>query len=384
MKSIFLLALAASWTQAFPRPGKSNGALYFLDSDPHGASVVSFGIASDGLLGKPVRTSTGGNGMIGNNANGSVNADPLFSQGSVIVDGNLLFTVNAGSNTLAAFKIPKHDPTHPVLIGEPMDTVGTTPNTVAYSRKHKTACVANTGTKPGVQCFSVSGSEGVKPVGGLRALPVLNQTNPILGPPNTVSNIVFNPSETALFVVIKGDGMQNGYIYAYKIENGIVSEEAVVSRPENLPIPFTMTFSGDNSALVATPAYGAAFVSISEDYRVSTDVSLNITAQMATCWTAKSPDTGSVYLLDAGVPNVNAVNTETKAISRTLPGYEQGMGNFDGIVSGSKLYTLQAAPAVAIFDLDDPAYGPQVIDLTNLGNRASWIGMAAYAQGPRH
>ncbi|PTD08466.1 hypothetical protein FCULG_00012493 [Fusarium culmorum] len=379
MKSISLLLLAASWASAMPKPEHSKGALYFLDSDPNGASVVSFGIARDGSLGEPVRTSTGGNGLIGNNANGSVTADPLFSQGSVIVDGNLLFTVNAGSNTLAAFNIPENDPTHPVLMGQPMDTAGTTPNTVAYSGKHKIACVANTGTNPGVQCFSVSGSEGVKPVGGLRALPILGQTNPVMGPANTVSNIVFNPSQTALFVVIKGDGMQNGYVYAYKIENGIVSEEAIISRPENLPIPFTMAFSDDNSALMATPAYGAAFVSVSEDFRVTTESVLNITTQMATCWTARSSETGSVYLLDAGRANINAVNTKAKAISRVLPGYEPGMGNFDGIISGSKLYVLEAAPAVAIFDLKDPSLGPKVVDLKGLGNRASWIGMAAYA-----
>ncbi|KAG8668108.1 hypothetical protein FPOAC2_10119 [Fusarium poae] len=379
MKSISLLLLAASWTQAFPKLEHYNRALYFLDSDPNGAYVVSFGMKRDGTLSEPLRTSTGGNGMIGNNVNGSVTADPLFTQGSIVVDGNLLFTVNAGSNTMAAFHIPKHDPAHLKLIREPVDTVGTTPNTVAYSRKHRIACVANTGTKPGVQCFSVSGSNGIKPVGGLRSLPVLNQTNPIMGPPNTVSNILFNPSETALFVVIKGDGMQNGYIYAYKVEKGIVSETAVISRPENLPIPFGMSFSTDNSAVVSTPAYGAAIVSISKNLRVNTQSILNITTQKATCWTARSPETGSVYLLDAAVADIDAVNTETKAISRTLPGYEQGMGNFDGIVSGSKLYVLQGAPVVAIFNLENPSYGPQVVDLKGLGNRASWTGMAVYA-----
>lgn len=114
------------------------------------------------------------------------------------MSGNRLFTVNAGSNTLAAFHIPKENPAHPVLLGEPVDTVGTAPNTVAYSRKNKLACVANTGTKPGVQCFTVSDCDGLKPQGNLRPLPVFHQTSPPTGPPNTVSNILFNPSETAL------------------------------------------------------------------------------------------------------------------------------------------------------------------------------------------
>ncbi|RGP78286.1 3-carboxymuconate cyclase [Fusarium longipes] len=379
MKSISLLLLAASCTRALPTPEKSNGALYFLDSDPNGASVISLSIGSNGMLGEPVKTCTNGNGMIGMNVNGSVTADPLFSQGSIIVDGNLLFTVNAGSNTLAAFNIPENDPVHPVLIGEPVDTAGTAPNTVAYSSKNKIACVANTGSKPGVQCFSVSCTDGMMPMGGLRPLPVMNQTSPVMGPANTVSNIVFNPSETALFVVVKGDGMHDGYIYAYKVEDGVVSMEPIKSRPMNLPIPFTMSFSDDSSALVATPAYGAAFVSISEDFMVTTDKMVNVTGQMATCWSARSAETDSFYLLDAGVANITTVNNETETISRTIPGYQQGMGNFDGMVSGSKLYVLQAAPAIAVFDLADPSCGPQVADLSGLGNRASWIGMAVYA-----
>ncbi|KAG7428370.1 hypothetical protein NW761_006625 [Fusarium oxysporum] len=378
MKLINALLITASLTQAHPKPHKSDRALYFLDSDPQGASVVSLSIAKDGSLGKPQRTSTGGRGLIGNNMNGPVKMDPLFSQGSIVVSGNRLFTVNAGSNTLAAFHIPKENPAHPVLLGEPVDTVGTAPNTVAYSRKNKLACVANTGTKPGVQCFTVSDCEGLKPQGNLRPLPVFHQTSPPTGPPNTVSNILFNPSETALFVTIKGNGMESGFVYAYKVENGYVSEEAVKSQPNNLPVAFGMSFISDASAVVSTPAYGAAFVSIADDLTVLTKTNITVPKQMATCWTATSAGSSSVYLLDAAVPDVTTLNTETMAIGRTLPGYAAGKGNFDAIISGSKLYALQAAPAIAVFDLRHNSYGPKVIDLSGLGNRASWTGMAVY------
>lgn len=302
----------------------------------------------------------------------------MFSQSSIIVNGNLLFTVNAGSNTLAAFHIPKDDPVHPILLGKPADTVGTTPSTVAYSPKNKIACVANTGTNPGVQCFTVSRKNGLEPTGSLKPLPVQGQTNPITGPPNTVSDILFNPSETALFVTIKGDGTTDGYVYAYKVVDGTVSEEAVVSRPVNLPVAFGMSFYSDDTAVIVTPAYGAAFVSITENLNVATEYNITIPGQVATCWSVASADTGSVYLLDAGVANITSLNTETKAIKDTLPGYRMGMGNFDGIIAGSKLYVLQAAPAIATFDLEDPSYGPEVTDLSGLGVRASWIGMAAY------
>ncbi|KAM0239527.1 hypothetical protein ACHAP5_008250 [Fusarium lateritium] len=378
MKFISTLAFAASLAYANPRPSTSNGALYFLDSDPQGASVVSFSIGKHGMLRDPQRTPSGGNGLIGMNMNGTVKMDPLFSQSSIVVSGNLLFTVNAGSNTLAAFHIPENDPVHPVLLGKPADTVGTTPNTVAYSPKNKIACVANTGTNPGVQCFTVSSKKGLKPTGSLKPLPVQGQTNPITGPPNTVSNVLFNPSETALFVTLKGDGMNDGYVYAYKVSDGIVSDEAVASRPMNLPVAFGMSFYSDDSAVIVTPAYGAAFVSIDENLNVVTEYNITIPGQMATCWSVASEDSGSVYLLDAGVPSITSLNTENMAIENTLPGYEMGMGNFDGTIAGSKLYVLQAAPAIAVFDLEDPSCDPEVTYLSGLGERASWIGMAVY------
>jgi hypothetical protein len=71
--------------------------LYFLDSDPHGASVVSFSINRDGSWGEPVRTSTGGNGMIGNNANGSVTAGEYCIQNALTA----LLTVPSRSFVLA-------------------------------------------------------------------------------------------------------------------------------------------------------------------------------------------------------------------------------------------------------------------------------------------
>jgi len=72
MMYLNLLFLAFTCTRAYPKPEKPQGALYFLDSDPHRASVVSLPMSTDGSLGKPIRTSTDGKGLIGVNANGSV------------------------------------------------------------------------------------------------------------------------------------------------------------------------------------------------------------------------------------------------------------------------------------------------------------------------
>jgi hypothetical protein len=72
MKFVNALLVTASLTQAHPKPHKSDRALYFLDSDPQGASVVSLSIAKDGSFGQPQRISTSGKGLISNDMNGTV------------------------------------------------------------------------------------------------------------------------------------------------------------------------------------------------------------------------------------------------------------------------------------------------------------------------
>lgn len=119
-------------------------AAYFLDNNPGGASVVSLNIFSNGTLSNPVRTSTGGNGSYGKwiisdpsapDDTGFAGPDSLFSANSVVVSGNFLFVVNAGSNTLSMFTIDSINPQHLVLVGKPANTLGDFPISVAYSEK---------------------------------------------------------------------------------------------------------------------------------------------------------------------------------------------------------------------------------------------------------
>jgi hypothetical protein len=80
MKFISTLAFAASLAHASPKPSVSHGALYFLDSDPQGASVVSFSIDENGIPRNPQRTSTSGSGLIGMNVNGTVKMGKVYTK----------------------------------------------------------------------------------------------------------------------------------------------------------------------------------------------------------------------------------------------------------------------------------------------------------------
>lgn len=129
------------------KTGAAQRAAYFLDNDPNGASVVSLNILSNGTLSNPVRSSTKGNGSWGKwvvtnppppDNSGFSGPDSLFSADAVVVFGNYLFTVNAGSNTLSMFAIDPRNPQHLTLVGEPASTLGDFPMSVAYSEKINT------------------------------------------------------------------------------------------------------------------------------------------------------------------------------------------------------------------------------------------------------
>ena len=64
------LALAAPLVQAFPYPSGSESTLYFLDDNVAGSSIVSLKVGQDGSLSSPVKTSTGGKGLIGRGTTG--------------------------------------------------------------------------------------------------------------------------------------------------------------------------------------------------------------------------------------------------------------------------------------------------------------------------
>src|SRR3989442_14378629 len=76
--------------------GAAAGAVYALTNSPAGNAVVAYQRGADGSLTPAGSFPTGGMGMAG-----------LSSQGAVIVsdDHQLLFAVNAASNSISSFRI---------------------------------------------------------------------------------------------------------------------------------------------------------------------------------------------------------------------------------------------------------------------------------------
>ncbi|KAL6690920.1 hypothetical protein J3F84DRAFT_403953 [Trichoderma pleuroticola] len=384
--SLHLLALEVHLASAAPKPqNPSKGQLYFLQDNPAGSSVVSLSIGRDGKLSAPRHTSTGGRGFGIAGANGQLVPAGLHSQDALVMDSPWLLTLNSGSNTVSLFEIPANDPSRPVLVGKPVSTGGEYPNTVALSAKHRLACVANSGAVPGVQCYSISKQGRLEPLGKLKPLKV-NEPTPPPAAAGTVSDILFNPSQTAIFVTVKGDGSNNnitpGYIYVFPLINGVPSDHPVISRPPQLHADFALTFISDRRAVIADTTFGAAFLDISPEYKVNVSRVVDVAGQMATCWIKYVPEYDLVFLGDGGVADITVLDAARENIKYVIPLPAASGGSFDFAFVGNYLYTRKGNSAVSVLDLSGSnKHVPKLVELYNtssLGAAADFNGMAVH------
>jgi hypothetical protein len=271
------------------------------------------------------------------------------------------------------FTVSRNDSTQLTMVGSPVNTMGEFPVAVAFSKKHHTACVVNSGGASNLACFSVS-KKGLTPLNNtVRSLGV-NQTNPPTGPANTVSDILFNQDQSALLVSVKGTPNGTvGFIANYGIsgKHFRLDEEPVISTPDKGVLPFSMTLVGQcGDVLFNTDA--AFGVSISQFDPETGDIiassSVAIDNQTATCWSSTSPRTGSFYVTDVGNAivsefSVDPTGPSTALLARyTLDGVG---GRIDQAVAstnaGDFLYVLGAkARSVNVLSLTGPGKAQQI------------------------
>ncbi|CAJ2500302.1 Uu.00g031550.m01.CDS01 [Anthostomella pinea] len=324
-------------TKPHPPVAVTKKALYFLDNSPFGPAITSIKLNDDGTLSNPKRTLTNGVGLLGRPANRHTIMDPLFSQNSVVVDGNSLFTISPGSATVHMYTISPDDPSVLTPVGEPVPSGGTFPNSVAYSRKLGLLCVLHLGHIGGVSCFRVNDTSsehpGLERLGDLFRLAIFQTETPTIGRTNTAGDIVFNPSQTAVFVLLKFDGVATfpGHIFAFSVDTKArkLVPAPVQSRLPGLLAPYSITFQGsdDTKAVLSD----APFLPSLE---VTLAKSLTISATSAPYWTAYSEKLNIMFLLGGFDPSPVAVDLEKQEISYTITAPPETLGAFDSVVYG--------------------------------------------------
>lgn len=322
-----------------------------------------------------------------------------------LCDLQLIFAVNAGSNTLSMLSISPTDPTVLSLVGTPVAIPGEFPNTVAASSKHGLVCVGTSGALAGVSCARFSRNK----LGSMDALRPfdLGQTSPPVGPTNTVSQVFFSSDESAVFATVKGDPPTNktGFFSSFPVMrqqqlqqrhrkgkgNGgqpvmAVSTKEQRSTPQGTAVLFGSQSipGGDGSRVFVTDAsFGGAILSVDRATGLATTLATGkVQDQVATCWATLSAATGTAFVTDVAVNRIVEMSLDDARILSEidLRAVNNDPGLIDLRASGSFLYALSPGngttqAAVTVVDVSGGGRNARQVQHFELGDLAGKTAM---------
>ena len=249
-----------------------------------------------GLLSYPINFFTGGFG--GDSILQAPPDDPLASQDALIVSGNCLLAVNAGSNTVTSFKILIGEVS--IEIASVVGSGGDIPVSIA-ANGDGLVYVLNAGGPGSISGFDLEVGCRLKLIPdstvSLNQGPATSE-----GPPFFVSSpaqIGFNPPGEELIVTIKGiDGNpgSGGTINRFAVDasTGLVSDLIVFETGTDSIVPFSFDFDGEGNLLVVdafgssqpgAPDAGSVTVYNFGEAASAITVGANaVVSQTATCW----------------------------------------------------------------------------------------------------
>jgi 6-phosphogluconolactonase (cycloisomerase 2 family) len=298
-------AVAAS----IPAAAGDTGNVYTLSNQPDGNSVLVFHRDTAGNLTFIDSVATGGNGA------GS-GPDPLGSQNPIVLSGggNLLFAVNAGSNSISAFKISGDK----LVALNTVDSGGTMP--VSLTVRNNLLYVVNAGGTPNISGFTIDQKSG-----NLASL--AGSTQPLSGGSASMpAEVAFTPGEKVLVATEKGTSQIDTFV----LSNGVA--QSGVAFPSSVAEPFGFVFGHNDVALVSDAANGDSGASALSSYAIKRDGSLaDVTAgvgdtQTGACWIAATNDGRFAYVSNTGSNTVSSYKVAHKG-QLTLVNVSAATGN---------------------------------------------------------
>lgn len=261
------------------------GAVYTLSNSPAGNGVLVFTRAEDGSLTPAGSFPTGGFGS----------GSGLGSQGAVIVsdDHQLLFAVNAGSNSITSFRIS--DPQTLVLVNT-VPSGGNRPTSVTY--RHGLLYVLNAISIPGmpnnISGFTVA-NDGT-------LTPLADSTRPLSSEAAAPAQVNFDDLGSTIIVTERATNRIDTYAVG---ADGLLTGPTVNASAG--PTPFGFAVDKRNTILVseAGPGGGAS------SYRMGANGSLNavsamiMSGQRAACWSVITKNGRYGYVTNAGTSNIS-------------------------------------------------------------------------------
>lgn len=288
-----------------PAYGGSSGAPVFVQTDrAAGNAIVAYRRAADGSLAQQGVYATGGRG---GKLDGAV-VDDLASQGSLTYDRahNLLYAVNAGSNTITVFSVQgdRLERRQVISSGGDFPVSVTVHGNLVY--------VLNALHGGSVQGYLSLGGVLVKVPAWHRGLGLDPEAAPQFT--HTPGQIGFTPDGGKLVVTTKAGGNTIDVFPVGLL--GLSAKPVVTSTPDAVPFGFTFDAAGRLVVTEAGPSAVATFT-VGRDGHL-TKISEVATGQAATCWVAR--DGADLYASNAGSGSLTRLRA-------AADGSLQGLGN---------------------------------------------------------
>lgn len=338
------IVVLISLFSALPVFADSTGpsAVYVMTNASTGNQVIAYARAVNGSLSYLGTFATGGQGS---GLGLTVPIDPLGSQNSLLVspNGKWLFAVNAGSNSVSAFKTGVDG----LTLTDTESSNGSFPVSLTYH--DGLLYVLNAGGDGSISGFRVSDQGKLSPINNsTRSLqantPSVGSQPHILESPAQVG---FSPDGSFLVVTDKGGVSGVGRILTFHVgANGRPDDSFVATRTAG-PVPFSFIFDASGHLVVVDAA-----VSTVTTYALQPDGSLATlsavaTGQAATCWIAANGQT--IFTDNTGSSTVSALSADSAGaltlLNAVAAATGAGTAPLDMGISadGQYLYNLQVA-----------------------------------------
>jgi 6-phosphogluconolactonase len=259
--------VVAGAAMAAPGPG----AVYTLTNGVAANAVAAFDRGPDGSLSPQGTFATGGRGTGGG----------LGSQGAVILseNGERLFAVNAGSNSVSAFAVRPHG----LELVATVPSGGVTPTSVTQHGRY--LYVLNAGGAGNIAGFTIAGA-AITPLA----------TQPLGTRTFAPAQVQFSPDGSSLVVT----GRTSNTIDVYAVDRDGYASAPVTSASAG-GTPFGFDFDKRGNLLVSEAATGSASsYAIGADGVASLVSGVVATHQGAPCWLVASKNGEYAYTANAG------------------------------------------------------------------------------------
>ena len=293
--------LAMSWGPAHAGEDLGKGAVYTMTNQVAGNQLAVFARDGQGLLEFPFFYPTGGMGTGGG----------LGEQGAIAIDkdGDTLYLVNAGSDTISVFDLSGKQPN---LI-QVIPSGGMFPNSITVS--NKLLYVLNAGGSVG----GVDAITGFKVAGSGKLTPLANSTRGLSAESVLPAEVRFSPDNQWL-VVTERNGNN---IDVFKVR-----DDGTTSSPTFTPSPVTDTFGfvfDSKGFLVVTQANNGVPPGSVSSYQILADGTaraitntLVTGTQLAPCWDAITSNGKYVYTVNTASASVTGIELDSHTGTLTL------------------------------------------------------------------